>query len=101
MAAKLELSLDDIVKQNKKSFKRGGKAGGGSPFKRGGKPQGRGGAKGGVKRLSSSSPMKGRKSFPSGQKSNGVVPSGPARLVISNLDFGVNDQDINVSGYWL
>lgn len=96
MASKLELSLEDIVKANKKGGNKrgGGKTGGRGGARGGGNNQKAGGAKrGGVKRLNSRSPMKGRPSFGSGAKP-APTPSGPTRLVVSNLDFGVNDQDI-------
>lgn len=110
MVDKLEMSLEDIIKQNRTSRRgtgqrgnRGGTRGNAGPIRNrrgGGRPpapytrggdinsrwqhdlyDGRGGAKkgGGIRSL--------------GLQSNSIV-SGPTKLLVSNLDFGVSDSDI-------
>ncbi len=116
MADKIDMSLDDIIKKTKKGG-RGGKRGGGrgagrtggrgAGGKRGGGGGGRGGrgggrggrrASGGRAAYSRGNPegnwshdmFDGR-----GAKRGGIITQGgPAKLVVSNLDFGVSDSDI-------
>lgn len=123
MADKLDLSLDDIIKQNKKTRGRGrgGRGGGGGRGMsrgRGGGGQRRGGGGGGVyrggvnQRSRRPPPYQRPKELPDvwqhdmfdgsdGGYRRGAPPSmrtGPVatsgKLLVSNLDFGVNDSDI-------
>ncbi|XP_046398377.1 THO complex subunit 4-like [Ischnura elegans] len=110
MVDKLEMSLEDIIKQNRTGRRgtgqrgnRGGSRGNAGPIRNrrgGGRPpapytrggdinsrwqhdlyDGRGGAKkSGIRSL--------------GLQSNSVVAGGPTKLLVSNLDFGVSDSDI-------
>lgn len=115
--AKIDKSLDDIIKERKISG-RGPKANGGTPNGRGGRGFRRGGNNaanrsfgrrqngGAVKKRRSTggSPLKGASingqwthDLFQGRRSAGGRVEGQgvqAKLVISNLDFGVNDQDI-------
>jgi len=111
MADKVDLSLDDIIKQNKSSRGRGGRGG------RGGQTRGgRVASNGAVRNRNSGTfnrPAPYAKGNPEGDWSHdmyeggagakrnprvgGTSPAGPAassKLVVSNLDFGVSDSDI-------
>lgn len=119
----MEMSLDDIIKQNKTSRTRtGGKRGGGAggagrkpaggsprrgPSSRGGtrKPGGgvmRGRSRGGITRSSGPSfgrslPSYKREAFLGSSSSRRFGPgssSDVTKLIVSNLDFGVTDSDI-------
>lgn len=113
MAGKMEMSLDDIIKENKTSRPRGGpRRGGGRSPRRGtfrGSPSGRrpgggvfrGRSTGGISRSNS---FGGRPSRPSNLKRDAFLGSTSPRkfgsgsdstkLIVSNLDFGVTDSDI-------
>jgi len=116
------MSLDDIIKKNKtpRGAKRGGgrgggrggargagrrSGGGGTPAGkrtpvRGGGRGGRAGRRGGVgrspfNRSSGNSEGSWKHDMYDGPKRGGVLTSGgPGKLVVSNLDFGVSDSDI-------
>ncbi|EDO34287.1 predicted protein [Nematostella vectensis] len=105
----LDMSLDDIIKQNKKSS-RGGRGRGGSrgPGRRGGGPVGRGRTRGN-RSTPYSRPRElpdrwqhdkfdgrgsGGRSFSGGSGGAGGISTG-SKLSISNLDFGVSDSDIS------
>lgn len=118
MADKLDMGLDEIAKMNKN---RGGGRGGRGGF-RGGRGRGapRGGAgglgrRGGIMKRRSggpaaakTSPFKAAGKVPDGKwlhdmyggqpgglrRASGGLSSGPTKLIISNLDYGVNDKDI-------
>jgi len=119
MTDKIDMSLDDIIKKNKST--RG--AGGGRRGGRGG-ARGRGSARGGARRASGGRPSggrggrggrrmsggRGRSRSPynrgnsdgawshdlyDGPRRGGVTTSsGPTKLIVSNLDFGVSNNDI-------
>jgi len=111
MAEKIDLSLDEIIKANKTSKTSGGPRGRG----RGGRG-GRGGGGGvpGRSRSRSRGPVKvqqgqtrsrsrsrgggrgGRRlvSAGAGGRRSGLASPGPGKLIISNLDFGVSESDI-------
>ena len=119
MADKIDQSLDEIIKANKTKKSSGGprgrgrgvgRAGGG----RGGGGRGGGGHAGGRSRSRSRGPVKvgqgevrsrsrsrgggrgGRRlvSAGAGARGSGIATSGPGKLIISNLDFGVSESDI-------
>jgi len=121
MTDKIDMSLDDIIKKNK-TGRGGGRGRGGRGSKRGGAGgrgarrtsggfggRGRGGARGG-RRMSGGGRGGGRSRSPyvrgnaegnwshdmfDGPRRGGVaVSSGPTKLVVSNLDFGVSNNDI-------
>ena len=122
MTDKIDMSLDDIIKKNKsaRGAKRGGGGGRGGGARGAGRrastgtPRRGGGAgagRGGVRRSASAGRQGGRGSFRSGgprntegswkhdmydgPKRGGVLSTGgPGKLVVSNLDFGVSDSDI-------
>merc|ERR1711994_141535 len=93
MTDKIDMSLDDIIKKNKgprgARGARGGRGGRGagrsrsvgrSPFRAGGGPPARGGWE---------------HDMYDGPRRGGVMTTGgPGKLVVSNLDFGVSDSDI-------
>lgn len=88
VANKLDLSLDDIIKDSKSS-RRGGRGG------RGGR--GRGGSRGGRGRSSGPRGGVGQRNNNRGggrQSNNGYITSGSAKLMVKNLHFGVSDSDI-------
>lgn len=115
MTDKIDMSLDDIIKKNKGARRggaggkrgRGGKVAGG----RGTRAAGKRGAVSGRGRSRSRSVGGGgrRRSVPrgnsdgqwshdlfNGSRRGGVATTGgPAKLIVSNLDYGVSDSDIN------
>ncbi|KAK0049178.1 THO complex subunit 4 [Biomphalaria pfeifferi] len=117
MTDKLDMSLDDIIKQNKSQRGRGGSRGGqrggrgrGQQNRRGRGTGGVGVFRGGVQRNRNSGGFNQRsREVPdvwqhdlydgsSGQSrrggGGGGQPGGTGKLLVSNLDFGVNDSDI-------
>jgi len=124
MTDKIDMSLDDIIKKNKGAKRGGGRGGrgggaaargggrkvgggggGGAPRRGGGAPRrgggGRGGRRtggGGAFRSAGPRNMEGgwKHDMYDGPKRGGVLTTGgPGKLVVSNLDFGVSDSDIN------
>ncbi|XP_066157320.1 THO complex subunit 4 [Euwallacea fornicatus] len=117
MVDKIDMSLDDIIKSNKQGRGRGGRRGGGR-----GAPQGRGQRRGGgnFRRTGGIQRGRGRGGAITRSYSRGDVNSawkhdlfegygarkiaaaratvqatmGPTKLLVSNLDFGVSDSDI-------
>ena len=116
MSDKIDMSLDDIIKKNKGSRGakrgagrgRGGTARGAGRRASAGTPRGRGARRGGRggprSRSTGRSPFTGgrgnaegswKHDLYDGPKRGGVLTSGgPGKLVVSNLDFGVSDSDI-------
>lgn len=119
MADKVNMSLDELVKMNKQT--RGGGRGrgargrggrGGIGLRRGGGGGGIGrGGLGGIRKRRSggpnTSPFKAAAKVPDGKwlhdmyggqgglrRAPGGLSSGPTKIIISNLDYGVNDKDI-------
>ncbi|XP_055316383.1 aly/REF export factor 2 isoform X2 [Sitodiplosis mosellana] len=125
MVDKIEMSLDDIIKTNKIGFRRGGTtkkqvngAGGGNRRKAGGKPpqkfrgtanrqigKPKGRSFGGAPtRKFTRGDVNGawkHDMFEGGKKQllrgavNGLINSGSAKLLVSNLDYGVSETDIH------
>lgn len=117
MTDKIDMSLDDIIKKNKpaRGAGRGGSSGrsrgGGRGSRGGGAPRrgGRGGASaGGARRSAGGGGRAGGRPYTRGNadgswkhdlydgpRRGGVATSsGPAKLIVSNLEFGVSDSDI-------
>jgi len=102
MASSVDMSLEDIIKTKKirPGNRRGGGRGGGRGVSRGGRGL-RGGGRGGAPRTGG--PQRGGGRGAGGRGGNRmfsaprrpVVRSGPAKLLIANLDFGVSDSDIH------
>ncbi|XP_040568248.1 THO complex subunit 4-B [Lepeophtheirus salmonis] len=96
MADKIDMSLDDIIKRTKKTPRRG--MGSGRGRGRGARRSG-GGRRGGGKPSFSTRglPAKGKWTHDKydGVRRGGIsTGSGPVKLVVENLDFGVSDSDI-------
>ncbi|XP_012273223.1 THO complex subunit 4 isoform X2 [Orussus abietinus] len=92
MVDKIEMSLDDIIKQNKSTRTRGSRRGRGGPARRGvrGSPRPGGGVMRGRNRGGIA-----RNSLPYTRVGRGAIGStGTTKLLVSNLDFGVSDSDI-------
>jgi len=90
VANKLDLSLDDIIKDNKKSGRGGGRGRGGRG--RGGF-RGNRGPRGGVGQRQNS--RGGNSNYGrNGSSGGGIQTGGSGKLVVKNLHFGVSDSDI-------
>ena len=109
MTDQIDMSLDDIIKKTKGTRGRGRGRGG-----RGGRGGGRGGARGGsstrgARRVSSGRGGRGGRGGRSTGRGRALTSrrdppmrrggvstgTGPAKLIVSNLDFGVSNNDIN------
>eukprot|EP00096_Caligus_rogercresseyi_P016602 TRINITY_DN932_c0_g1_i1.p1 TRINITY_DN932_c0_g1~~TRINITY_DN932_c0_g1_i1.p1 ORF type:complete len:268 (+),score=96.73 TRINITY_DN932_c0_g1_i1:76-804(+) len=104
MADKIDMSLDDIIKKNRRGGPRRGVGGRGGGGRGGGGRGGRGGramSRGGRGKAPSSRGSRGgsgkwsHDKYEGGARRGGVsTGSGPVKLVVENLDFGVSDSDI-------
>ncbi|XP_066979058.1 THO complex subunit 4-like isoform X1 [Macrobrachium rosenbergii] len=96
MASGVDMSLEDIIKTKKirPGNRRGGGRGGGRGGARGGRVRGRGGARPGQRGGRPAGGRGGNRMFNAPPR-RPVVRSGPTKLLIANLDFGVSDSDIH------
>jgi len=98
MTEKMDMSLDDIIK--KEGIKGARRGRGGGPQRRAGRGAGRGAGTGRFQGRQRSTPYSRQSTGKPGagkwqhDRFEGRSTGGPAHLVVSNLDYGVNDKDI-------